>query len=467
MKKIYGLLIGLAAMFMASSCDDQLDIVPKGKTIFTTVEELESLINQQWRIYDWDMTYNIICNQTVPYNDIEEVYNVTNSLEHAWFFCDEKVDRADLTDNDARYSEIYEHIYYLNIIISKINDVSGDDALKTRLAAEARVLRAWYHFLLVNFYAEQYDEATAAEKGGVAYVDNTNSGEQKTKLSIAEVYDRILEDCSDEVLSKLKQSPDNDPCRFEVDFGYGVRARVLFQMKRYEEALTYARKAIAVNSSIENRSSILTNGTWEKPFDSGDVYLFINSNSVVNGCSLGLVVLSEELMSLFEEGDYLKDYSPDYEWVTDEDLGIGLSGVVKYSGSAARVNVFGIDAEQMFYVAGESLILTGHIDEGLDMVDRVRVNRIHPDYYRPFKGTVKTEKDAMALLRKAKRVEFLINYEHFFDCKRLNSTPAYAETIVRDCGKYGTRSLSPTSPLWIYPFPMDATNYNSSLTQNY
>lgn len=465
MKKIYGLLLAVMAVIMPS-CDDQLDIVPNGKTTFTNVDELESLLNQQWRIYDWYLDFNYLCNQAVPDN-IEEVYNVTTSLDHAWIFCDESIDRADLTEEDARYAEIYEHIYYMNVVISKMDDMEGDQSKKTRLVAEARVLRAWFHFLLVNFYAQQYSPKTAGQLGGIAYVDNTNSGEQKTKLTVAQVYDRILDDCSDEVIACLKPVPTNDPCRFEADFGYGVRARVLFQMKRYEEAITYARKAIAVNGSINNRSSIPSTGTWDKPFDDPDVYLFINSNSLTNGGTIGLSVFSPELMSLFEEGDYLRYYTDENDWYDEDMLSTGIPGVATYRGSSYRLNSFGIDAEQMYYVAAESLILTGHIDEGLEMVDRVRVNRIHPDFYKPFKGSVTTEKDAMALLRKAKRVEFLLNYEHFFDCKRLNSMPDYAAPVIHDCGEYGTRSLNPGSPLWVYPFPINAVIYNSSLTQNY
>ncbi|MDE6536506.1 MAG: RagB/SusD family nutrient uptake outer membrane protein [Muribaculaceae bacterium] len=467
MNKIYCLILAIFGL-IATSCDSKLDIVPHGITTFTDIDELETLINQQWRIYDWDLNYNVLCNQTYPYwTDLEELYNVTNSIEHAIYFCDETVDRADLTEDDGRYSDLYKHINYMNIILSKVDEVSGDASRKKTLAAEAKVLRAWFHFLLVNFYAAQYDDATAEKTGGIPYVDNTDSSIQKTKQSVAEVYRHILNDCSDEVISNLKTKLTNDPCRFEVDFGYAVRARVLFQMKHYDDAAAYARKALALNSSVENRKSILTSGTWLKAFNADDVYLFINSNSVVNSCTLSMHPLTEEYVSLFEEGDYLRDHSPEDEWLEYDDLGFGYPGISLYYGSSARVNVFGIDAEQMYYVVGESLIMQGDIDGGLEMVDRVRANRIDEENFAPFKGTVSNKKEALALLRNAKRVEFPLNYEYFFDCKRLNSDPETAFTIIRDCGEYGTRELRPDSPLWIYPFPMNAVNYNSSLTQNY
>lgn len=467
MKRLSILLLSAAALL--TGCESRLDIVPAGMTTFTTADELESLINQQWRVYDWDLDFTMLCNQTYPsWGMIDEIYSVNQSVKHAFYFCDESVDRVDLTDTDERYNELYRHIYYTNIVISKMDEVSGDAAKKTRLVAEARILRAWFHFLLANFYAGQYDAATAAQTGGIAYNTNTDSGSVKEKLNLQQVYDLILEDCTDDVIAQLKQNPDNDPCRFEADFGYGVRARVLFQMKRYDEAVTYARKALAVNSAIDDRTSILSKGTWEKPFDADDVYLFINSNSVTNSCTLNRVFIAPELEALFEEGDLLRNFSQPGEWYTYEDMfGYGIPGVSYYQGSSARINVFGLDAENMYYVVGEGLVMTGHVDEGLDMIDRVRIKRIHSDFYQPLKGRFTTESAAVEALQRAKRTEFITSFEHYFDCKRLNSDPRYASTIVRDCAQYGTRDLKPDSKLWIYPFPMNATNFNSTLTQNY
>lgn len=115
---------------------------------------------------------------------------------------------------------------------------------------------------------------------------------------------------------------------------------------------------------------------------------------------------------------------------------------------------------------GESLIRAGKIDEGLDQVDKVRRLRIHPEFYKPFKGTVSTEREAMELLSKAKTVECVLSIENFLDCKRRNSEPAYARDIVHHIDDLGDFTIKANSPLWICPFPMNATNFNSTLTQN-
>lgn len=466
MKKIYiNLLLGLLTVM--SSCDDKLDIVPRGMSTLYTVEDLAAILNQQWRIYDDNQYYDIIAGQTFPkWKSMGDVYNVKNSFNYAYVFGDESVDRIGLTESDQRYTNLYKYIQYLNIVISKMPDAEGDESLKAGYIAQARVLRAYLHFLAVNFYAAQYDDDTAASTGGIAYVDNTNSGEEKTKLSVAEVYSRILDDCSDQVLAQLPAKTTDDPCRFEADFGYGVRARVLFQMKHYEDAYAYAEKALAVNPNISDRSTIQSMRTWTSEFDDSNNYLFIKSTNVINNSEMTGRVLTPELVALYEDGDYVRYYSQEDDWIPFEEHQYGAPGSLMYYGTASRINTYGLCAEQMYYVSGESLIHMGRIDDGLEKIDMVRRKRIHTDYYTPFKGRVSTQKDAIQLLRRAKRIEFICCYETFFDCKRLNSEPEYAADVTRDCGEYGTSTIRPGSSLWIFPFPMDATNYNSSLTQN-
>ncbi|MDE6377403.1 MAG: RagB/SusD family nutrient uptake outer membrane protein [Duncaniella sp.] len=352
-------------------------------------------------------------------------------------------------------------------MLSQLPDATGDSRKKARVLAQAHVLRAWFHFLAVNIFAAQYDEATAASTGGVAYVDNTNNSETKTKLTVAQVYERILEDCSDEYLEQLSKSSTNDTFDFEADFGYAVRAYALFQMKRYEEAAVYAKKAIAVNPVIDDRSAIVSNGVWELPYDAPNHYMFIMSNYIINFSELGYQTLTPEFMSLYEDGDYLRYYSDDDEWTDYDEMLVGAPGSMFYVGQGSpRINVWGLRSEQIYYLLAESLIRSQKIDEGLDYVDQVRRNRIHPSKFTAYKGSVTTEKDAMDLLIPAKRVECVMTISNFLDCKRRNSEPEYAADVLIDNGEYGTSAIKPGSKLWIYPFPMNATNFNSTLTQN-
>ena len=233
MKKII-IMAAIAAVISLTACDSKLDIKPLGKTTLDKVEDLESLLNQMPMLNDGSEIFDLelICNNCYwSWRGVPEMLSNKQSESYAYLTYDESIDRANLEDSNTRYNTLYSLINYMNVVISKMPNAKGDDSRKAQLIAEAKVLRAWYHFLLVNIYAQQYDAATADELGGIPYVDNTNVQEQKTKRSLYDTYRMILEDCSDDVIADLYQGSVSDPCRFGSDFGYGVRARVLYQMR--------------------------------------------------------------------------------------------------------------------------------------------------------------------------------------------------------------------------------------------
>ena len=73
----------------------------------------------------------------------------------------------------------------------------------------------------------------------------------------------------------------------------------------------------------------------------------------------------------------------------------------------------------------------------------------------------------MTMLQNSKFIECIGTYENFFDRKRWNSEEQYKAVVKRNLGEFGSYELSPESPLWILPFPANATRHNSTLTQNY
>ena len=386
------LLLLAPCSLLLSSCDDKLDIVPKGMTTLENVDDLESLLNQEYMINVSPASdLGIICNESYgSFLNVAEVMAQSNTLNYAYTTYDESIDRAALATDDARYQNCYKYINYMNVVISKMDDATGNSANKARYIAEARMVRAYLHWLLVNIYAKQYDDATAEDEGGIPYVVNTDVSEEKTKLSLAETYRRILEDCSDEVIAQLPQKNTNVE-RVDQAFGNAVRAKVLMQMKHYAEALPYAQASLRLNNTIEDRSAIVESMTWSLPQTAENNLLYIGAGTRV---SPTFTTIMPETYALFEEGDY---------------------------------------------VAAECLIRTGKIQEGLQMVDRVRAKRV--ENYEPFAQGNPSEQEAMAMMQRAKWVECIASYENFFDCKRWNTEANYKRTITRNLGSYGTFTL--------------------------
>lgn len=475
MKKAYLLLLGCLAL---AGCEKQLDIVPKGQTTLDNIVDLEYLLNQDYALGE---AYNleILCNELITTGalgqPIATVMASRNTLDAAMLTYDEGIDRVLLTSTDSRYSSIYRYISYMNQIIDRVYDVEGDDSRRPVLDAEAHIMRAWLHFLAVNIFAAQYDQATAGTTGGIPYCETIDIFEQRTKQSLATVYEKILADCDEKYIEALPDQAAN-VLRGNKAWGYGVRARVLLQMKRYDEALPLAEKALEYNSTIEDRSATPDLGMWSLLDTAPNNLLFIGTSIATPF----MVVISPETAARFEAGDYVMDYTSDWSELYVSMLCGAPAGAKMFFGFLAEVNPWGLTTERVIYTLAECLIRTNRIDEGLAEVDRIRSKRIHPDFYTPFaERGITDEAQAMALLQEAKWVECIGSFENFFDCKRWNSEEKYRKTITRTIpasdtdydgvpdGETAVFTLAPDSPLWIFPFPNDAVRHNSSLTQNY
>lgn len=507
MKKIF--IMALSAILLLGACDDKLDIVPKGQTTLSTVNDLELLLNQEYTLsVEPYSDLGMICNESLNgmLANVQEMLSQTNTLNYANLTYDETVDRATLAQNDTRYEDIYKYVNYMNVILDKIDDAEGDASRKATIKAQAKVIRAYLHYLAVNIYAAQYDDATAATEGGIAYVDDADASTQKPKLTIKEVYDKMLADCSDETIAQLPAQA-SDAFHASQATGYAIRAKILFQMKHYAEALPYAEKALELNNKIEDRSKVAENRSWKLDQDSPNNLLAIKG--VGRGCPM-FETISAETAAKFEEGDYVKNYDMTAWSAVYGSMMIGVQGCEVCMNMTACTTAYGITVERTYYLAAECLIRTGKIREGLAMVDKVRAKRVedYQSYASLYDENPMTEQEAMALLQKAKWIECLGSYENFFDCKRWNTEDDYKQTITRTLVLGGgmpdfggddgdedwdeeslddeddgdgdedpdvpatpaetkTFTIAPNSPLWILPFPANAVKYNSTLTQNY
>lgn len=471
-KNIMAMVAGASLLFGA--CGDYLDITPKGATTLSNLTDLEYMLNGAYTNSAYEFPYlTLLTNEAccAKGDDPSLTISEANTLEYAYLSYDEEFDRYAFTANDNIYETYYSNINRLNIFLGRLAEVDGDEDTKIRLEAEARVLRAYWHYLLVNMYAKQYDEATAETEGGIPYVTDTEVENVKEKLTVAEVYRHLLEDCSDEVLEALPDEPVN-VSRPGKAMGYAVRAKIYFQMKQYDLALEDVNVALQYNGNIDNRLPVMTEHLYERDYEKFPSIIFFAGFQ--NGPMW--YITSPETSTLFEEGDILMNYgqcaltgSGDLSlWsqtLAEQIVQIEIGGdIYAWYGTEYKLPMGGILSDQLYYIKAECLIRAGQYQAGLDEVNKVREYRIDPAVYQPL--TADNEADAMKKMQDAKWIECLFTYNNYFDLKRWNSEEAYRRTITRTIAGT-TYSLSPDSPLWVMPFPPTAVRHNSTLTQNY
>ena len=163
MKRI--IILGcIAATFTFSSCDDYLDIVPKGEAVLNKTSDYLGLLED---MYGYPLqTEWYLCGE-VTSHDMSIIKNYTYPLNSAAYFWNEDFDRASyMTDTGSNdlYSACYSKIANCNIIIENINESEGNDEDKTSGMAQAKILRAYNYFYLINTYAKPYDPQTAEQE---------------------------------------------------------------------------------------------------------------------------------------------------------------------------------------------------------------------------------------------------------------------------------------------------------------
>lgn len=464
--RIYILSV-IILMVMGTGCKKYTDIVPKGQNLLNRANDLDLLLNVNYQ----SNSFNFI-KQAMLINDMyTQAYNVPDIIasnvqtnNKILLTYNEAGDRASLTSTDAPYEGLYRIISTVaNIVIANADKASGDQVLRNQLKAEAYVLRAWLHYLLVNVYAPAYDPATAATDGGIPYVTTIDFETINKKNTVQEVYDGILKDVDAALaMGSLPDQPMNF-MRVGKGFAYGVKAKILMSMRRYADALNAVNEALKYHSVLEDHRPLLavpkaTRMLMRNGLNSPDNVFYASEASF---SPTTYTSTYEILANYYEPGNIIKDSTNTYNYEIGF-LYVGLPNIPGWIAPAYEGNQGGMTVSDLYFMKAECLIRTNKINEGMDLINEVRIRRIAP--YAPLAAT--DEAEAMAYLQKVSRIEFLYTIRNFINIKRWNKEGKYSVLIERSINgnKY---TLQPNSKLYMFPFPQSATQFNETLTQNY
>ena len=478
MKKIiYSLLIG--AIMLAVSCSKFTDVQPKGKNLLATTDQLEMLLNNEFSLDDRDMR-QMAGDFIMAFENIPTLLGKPNKTRQAILLSwdESNIDQmAELTTSDNTYSTAYGIIGKIsNAILSRVDEATGPQPVKDQLRSEALVLRAYYHYILVNKFAKAYNPATAANDPGIPYVTEEWDINQPTeKVSVKEVYENIIRDLDEAIqLNALPVSAVNR-MRMNRPSAYAVKALALMNMQQFEEASATAKQALALNNVVNNYNQMLSSFTG---------YLLGGTYPVVLRPHLkceedifytyGLEffnAITPSAWDAFEPGHASRDKMANDRMMYDYMMGMGMSYIgLDYTFTfdlESGWNASGVKTTQMYLIVSEAEIRKGNFDAGMDALDAIRVNRIDPSVYAPLKGNVNNMQDAIMHLKRTAHGENVYTLHNFINKKRWNLFDEYEETLSRTIGGK-VYELRPDSKLWIFPLPANAVNINPNLLpQNY
>jgi len=195
-------LLFISSIFLLS-CEDYLSESPDNRLEINTIEKLAALGARAYAQGSYIFTDEL--------TDLAGPMGMTNSKgqaldaggntigitnEQAYAF----QEITDDNDGSINYwNDAYNAIAHANQVIKSLPNVSADERHKEALMGEALLVRAYYHFMLVNLFGKHYDEATASEDLGIPYIDEPETSllPEYQRETVQSTYDLVEKDMTE------------------------------------------------------------------------------------------------------------------------------------------------------------------------------------------------------------------------------------------------------------------------------
>ena len=375
--------------------------------------------------------------------------------------------------DDPTWGRLYEHIAVVNVVLDKVEEFTNEtEEAQNSVKGQSYFLRAAYYFLLVNFYAKPYDQASASTDPGVPlklipYVEDLDF----ERVSVEKVYNQIVEDLRKaiECLQGIQMSS-----FFHVN-EYAARAflsRVYCYMGKWDLVPDLCQYVLESNYMVEDLTSSGANASWLDKNSPGIMFTQGGSSMLATFASpdvsshIGWFRISDELLELFQEdkndcrlkllamnsGEFVfprktKEISVDME--LDKTNFVSENFVIRMA--------------EVYLNLAEALVMTDKEGEAREVLKTLMEKRI-----KPLGEITETGENLVKLIRKERRKELCFEGHRWFDLRRYAVSPKYPETksikhntyqynstVNKTPGAYVGYYLLPPYPDggWVLPIP--------------
>ena len=367
------------------------------------------------------------------------------------------------------YLNTYKTIAALNIIIENLPGSEGGEAEKNITMAEAKTMRAFYYWRLVNTYALPYnDKQTSPQTNlGVPLVTESEVKDAGApRATVAAVYAQIISDIEEACSRFGNNTTSRGVYRINYTSAHLLASRIYLFTEQWDKVIEHADKAMATAPALVNLKSYNidninnpTNGVISKKF--GET-IFLCGMKAMSG-DYGLVGtpygVSKELANLYETMDRrMNTYivPSGYDYYPYRILKI-CSDEHEYTWRTAELYLNRAEAYANLYLQGNQEAGQKAIDD----LNTLRVNRyrIYTDLSLP------AANELLQLLRDERRRELCFEGFRFFDLKRYGM-PRIEHTLIGESGAAVRYVLEERDPAYCLPLPDNALEHNENLVQN-
>lgn len=469
MKKI---LLSITLVALLGSCkDDYLDIKEEGTTEATAFfKTQDDALQATSAIYSFLRSWE---NSGFPYQFMfgvpaDDVVKGSNPGDASFINAYDQFTYT-VGDEGVRGYWIgqWQAVNRTNQVISNVPNIDMDTALKNRLVAEAKMLRAYFYFNLVRIY------------GGVPIFDGIQSNYNLPRNSVTEVYDFIISDLTAAAAILPKSYGAADQGRVTKGAALGLLSKVYLYKKDFQKAYDTSNEVIALGYSLDPDFNHLFRPAGE--FGSESVFevncecssqfggsQYAEVQGVRNQFGWGFFTPSAALESAFETGDIRKELTilRNGEMTLEGDLiamgdpqSVTTFNQKVYVPSALNNNACGYGSIQNIRILrfAEILLINAEAanELGNSAVAISNLNKV-----RSRASLAGTAASTQATLRTAiwheRRVELALEGDRFVDLVRTGQAASVLAPYGFKAGKNE-----------VFPIPLDAMNQsNGAFTQN-
>ncbi len=447
MKQLY--LIFLLAFF-AGSCD-YLDITPTGMVIPEKLTEYRALLTSAYeRTTQHKVLLAVRSDEAFPYN-----WDGYGSY-------DDYIDVA--TWNDAAidplakaypWTSVYKIIFYANTVIDHVMAAPVDTREETReqVLAEAYLLRAYYHFELLNLYAKPYDAQTATTDKGVPLSLHVDVEQEYISSSVEQVYTQILEDLREgQHYMQLEKQPLAYRYRFSAMAAKALEARIRLYRSEWELALQAAQELLP-GCELED----LNDPDARSPYYYDSKESILAMERVVN---IDIVADMYMLDNTMEKYNLEKDLRVERYFKWDGEHYVPD----KCNGDDMKVT---FRSGEVYLIAAEAAAHTeGKLDVAKSYLKQLMVKRLSPDYYEQRAKEIDrmNREECIAEIADERVRELALEGHRWYDLRR-TTRPEITKTYLDKQYNSHTVTLRKEDVKYTIPFPKEATENNPNLTK--
>ncbi len=343
--------------------------------------------------------------------------------------------------NESPWLMFYSWIANANVLINGIDEnTAGSQDDKDYIIGQALAYRAFFHYQLVQQWANRYDSGGGNSQPGVPYMMEATT-EPQPRETVEQVYTNIIQDLDDAIILLEGKSRKNKS-HINIDVARGMRARVALTMGDYLTAVTYAQQARVGYELMDSATYSLG---FQIGSQSSDEYMWasqIQEDQTDKWGNLG-AYLSRNFSSTSIRRNPRSIFSVLYDLIADTDvrktlwdptgdhLDLQARGVeivasaarfpytnqkfIAVSTADSRVDVPLMRVSEMYLIEAEAEARQGHDVEAAAALYPMAVAR-DPSYIQ----STNTGQALIDEIMIQRRVELWGEGQRFFDLKRLN-----------------------------------------------